>query len=182
MDFIKDIESKTLEAVKHFKEQISSIRGGRATPKLVENINIDYYGQKLLIKQAGSISAPSPKEINILVWDNSTVPLIVKAVESALNINAVAEGNLIRINFPPLSEERRKEFIKLVKKEAEGIRIRIRAIRDEANKKINLDFEEKKISEDEKFKTKEKIQKITDEANKEIENCLENKIKEIEEQ
>jgi ribosome recycling factor len=182
MDILKDLEIKTEKAMKYFKDQLSAIRGGRPTSKLVEDILVDYFGQKLPVKQLGSLSIVPPREIQISVWDKNAAAIVLKAIEAAnLNVGVNLEGSLIRINLPPLSGERRQELIKLAKKEAEKIKIEIRGARDEINKEINRQFEEKKISEDEKFKLKEKTQKKIDETNEEIEKILENKIKEINE-
>ena len=181
-DFLRGLELKITEAIKHFKEQLAAIRGGRPSSKLVEDVPVEYFGQKLTIKQLGSISIIPPREIQISVWDKNAASAVLKAIESSgLNISANPEGNLIRINLPPLSGERRQELIKVAKKEAEEARIKIRGIRDEINKEINRQFEEKKIAEDDKFKIKEKVQESIDKTNEEIEKILENKTREIEE-
>ena len=182
MNILNDLEIKTGEIIGYYKEQLVGVRGGRPTVKLVEDISVEYFGQKLTIKQLGSISIAPPREIQISVWDKQGINNIAKAIESSnLKVSANIEGNLIRINLPALSEERRQEFIKIVKKEAEETKIKIRTLRDETNKKINQDFDEKKITEDEKFKLKEKVQEFIDKTNSEIENILENKTKEINE-
>ena len=182
MEIIQDLEFKTAEAIKFFKDQLAGIRGGRPSAKLVEDVSVDYFGQKLSIKQLGSISIIPPREIQISVWDKNSASLVLKAIEAAnLNIGANIEGNLIRINLPPLSGERRQELIKIAKKEAEEAKIKIRGIRDEINKETNRQLDEKKISEDDKFKLKEKVQASVDKTNEEIEKILENKTKEIEE-
>jgi len=182
MDIMQDLEFKTDEAIKFFKDQLAGIRGGRPSAKLVEDIPVDYFGQKLTVKQLGSISVVPPREIQISVWDKNSAALVLKAVEGAnLNVSANIEGSLIRINLPPLSGERRQELIKIVKKEAEETKIKIRGIRDEINKEISRQLEEKEISEDRKFKLKEEVQKKIDKANEEVEKILESKIKEIEE-
>ncbi len=182
MDLLKILEIKINETIRYFKNQLSAIRGGRPTSKLVEDISVDYFGQKLPLKQLGSISIVPPREIQISVWDKNAAAVVLKAVEAAnLNVGVNLEGSLLRINLPPLSSERRQELIKLAKKEAEKIKIEIRGVRDEINKEISRQFEEKKISEDDKFKLKDKIQKEIDRANEEVEKILENKIKEIEE-
>jgi len=182
VDILKTLEIKISETLKHFRDQLSGIRGSRPTSKLVEDISVEYFGQKLAIKQLGSINIIPPREIQISVWDKNVGSAILKAIESSnLNIGANLESNLIRINLPPLSGERRQELIKVAKKEAEEARIKIRSIRDEINKEINRQFEEKKITEDDKFKLKEKVQEKIDKVNKEIERILENKIREIEE-
>lgn len=182
MDLLKNLELKIAEAIKHFKEQLSTIRGGRPSSKLVEDILVEYFGQKLSIKQLGSISIVPPREIQISVWDKNAASAVLKAIEASnLNISANLEGNLIRINLPPLSGERRQELIKIAGKEAEEAKIKVRGIRDEINKEINHQFDDKKISEDDKFKFKEKVQESIDKTNEEIEKILENKIREIEE-
>ena len=134
------------------------------------------------IKQVGSISVNPPREILISIWDKQAVSIVAKAIESSnLNVSANTDGNLIRINLPPLSAERRQELIKVVKKESEETKIKIRHLRDEENKKISQQEESGEITEDQKFKLKEQIQKAVDKANGDIEAMLDKKIKEIEE-
>lgn len=182
MNILKNLELKIGEAIKYFKEQLSAIRGGRPNSKLVEDVLVEYFGQRLPLKQLGSISIAPPREIQISVWDKNAAAIVLKAIEASnLNISANLEGSLIRINLPALSGERRQELIKLAKKETEEAKIKIRGIRDEINKEINRQFEEKKIGEDEKFKLKEQIQENINKVNGEIEKILENKIREIEE-
>jgi ribosome recycling factor len=179
---IQDLEQKIKESLEYLKSQFAAVRGGRPSPKLVEDISIDYFGQRMPIKQAGSISVNPPREILISVWDRQAVFIVAKAIESSnLNVSANTDGNLIRINLPPLSAERRQELAKVVKKESEEARIKIRSLRDEANKKIKQQEESGEITEDGKFKLKEQTQKSIDKANKDIEEMLEKKIKEIEE-
>jgi ribosome recycling factor len=182
MDILKDLDLKIKESLNYLKDRLSGIRGSRPTSKLIEDIPVEYFGQKLAIKQLGSISIVPPREIQISVWDKNAALAVLKRIEmSNLNSTATIEGNLIKINLPPLSGERRQELIKIAKKGVEEIRIRIRGIRDETNKEINRQLEEKKITEDDKFKLKEKVQEKIDKINEEIERILENKIREIEE-
>ena len=177
-----DLEQKIKESLEYLKSQFAAVRGGRPSPKLVEDISIDYFGQRMLIKQMGSISINPPREILISIWDKQAVSIVVKAIESSnLNVSANTDGNLIRINLPPLSVERRQELAKVVKKESEEARIKIRSLRDEVNKKIRQREENGEITEDQELKLKEQIQKSIDKANKDIEEMLEKKIKEIEE-
>jgi len=177
-----DLEIKIKESLEYLKSQFAAVRGGRPSPKLVEDISIDYFGQRMPIKQAGSISVNPPREILISVWDRQAVSIVAKAIESSnLNVSANTDGNLIRINLPPLSAERRQELAKVVKKESEEARIKIRSLRDEVNKKIRQREENGEITEDQELKLKEQIQKSIDKANKDIEEMLEKKIKEIEE-
>lgn len=179
---MEELDKKIKEALEYFKNELAAIRGSRPTPKLVEDILADSYGQKMTIKQLASISILPPREIQISCWDKQSVQAIAKAIESSnLNMSVNIDGNLIRINMPPLSQERREEIIKVVKKESEETKIKIRHIRDETNKKIGNQEEKKEISEDQKFKLKEQVQKNIDATNKEIEAILEKKIKEINE-
>jgi len=166
--------------VENFKKEIAGIRGNRPSPALVENLKVDYFGQSLTIKQLGSISVIPPREIDINVWDKNVVPGIVKAIGTA-GLSANFEGKLIRINLPPLTEERRQELIKNVRKIAENFRIQLRHQRDEINKEITRSFETKEINEDQKFKLKEEAQKNVDSVNQEIEDILNKKTKELQE-
>jgi len=147
---------------------------------MVEDIKVDYYGQLTPIKHLGTVSVVLPREIDINVWDKGAVAAVAKAVEtSSLNVPANADGNLIRINLPQLTDERRKELEKVVRKMAEETRIKVRAARDEVNKEIKKMEEDDRLSEDTAFKQKEEVQKLVVQINEEIENLLENKIKEI---
>ncbi len=182
MDILKDLDLKIKESLNYFKEQLAGIRGGRPTAKLVEDISVEYFNQKLAVKQMGSVSIIPPRDIQISVWDKNAAPAVLRAIESSnLNVGVSIEGNLVRINLPPLSGERRQELIKIVKKEAEEAKIKIRSLRDDSNKKIQKEFEERRITEDDKFKLREQTQKSIDKVNEEIEKNLESKIREIEE-
>ncbi len=183
MDIIlKNLELGLKQNMEHLKSELGTVRGNRPSPKLVEDISVEYYGQKLTVKQVGAISVVPPREIQISIWDKNAVNIVAKAIESSnLNVSSSVDGNIIHINLPPLSQERREELIKIVKKEGELARISIRNHRDEAIKESKNEFESGKITEDDKFKAKDKIQEATDKANEEIEKILEQKIKEIEE-
>ncbi|MEK7634465.1 MAG: ribosome recycling factor [Patescibacteria group bacterium] len=178
----QELENKIKEILNYFKDQLSAIRSGRPTPKLVEDLSVDYFGQKMTIKQLGSINIIPPREIQISVWDKQAVGGVIKAIENSnLSVSANTDGNLIRINLPALSTERRQELIKVAKKEAEETKIKIRHSRDEFNKKISSQEESGEITEDQKFKLKNDVQKMVDGANKNIEEIIEKKTKEIEE-
>jgi ribosome recycling factor len=180
MVILEKFKKETALLVENFKKEITGIRGNRPSPALVENLKVDYFGQMLLVKQLSSIGIVPPREIDINVWDQNAVPGIVKAIETA-NLSANFEGKLIRINLPPLTEERRQELIKSVKKIAETFRIQLRHQRDEINKEIARAFDAKEISEDQKFKLKEEVQKKVDSVNQEIEDILAKKTKELQE-
>lgn len=180
-NFIKNFHEQLAASVESLKNELMTMRTNRPSPKLVEDIPVEAYGQKMTVKQLGSITIVPPREIDILVWDKNVVGAVAKAIEtSPLGVTANTEGSLVRINLPTLTEERKKGMLKMMKASAEECRIKIRTARDDANKKIKGEEKEGRINEDELFKLKEKIQKEVDEANKKIEELLGNKIKEVE--
>ncbi len=164
------------------KEEFNGIRTNRPSPALVEGIKVDYYGKKVPLKHVASINISPPRDIIVQVWDKESIQTILKSIEIASpGLSAVREKETIRLRLPELSEERRGEFIKYAKKVAEQNRIKIRNARDDEVKEIQKQHEEKKISEDDKFRLKEELQEEVNEANREIEKTLERKIEEIRE-
>jgi len=179
---LKQLEQKLKTLIEGLKSEFQTIRGGRPSPRMVEDIKVEMYGQQMPVKALGSISTVPPREIQISVWDKTAVAAVAKAIEtSSLNVAANTDGNLIRINLTQLTDERKKELEKVVKKMTEETRIKVRGARDEINKEIRRMEEDKKLSEDAAFKQKEEVQKLIDKANAEIEKILENKIAEISE-
>ncbi len=174
----KVLEQKLRSALDNLKMEFQTIRSGRPSPRMVEDIKVEIYDQQMPVKALGSISVIPPREINVMLWDKSGVNTVAKAIEDALKVTANTDGGLIRINLPSLTDERKKEFEKLVRKISEETRIRVRGARDEANKEIKA-AEAGGLSEDSAFKKKEEVQKAVDMTNKEIESLLDNKIKEI---
>ncbi|MDD5547520.1 MAG: ribosome-recycling factor [Candidatus Pacebacteria bacterium] len=176
----KELEAKLKGLSGSLKTEFQSIRGSRPSPIMVEDIEVDCYGQRMPIKALGSISIVLPREIDINVWDREAVSAVAKAVESSnLKVVANVEGNLIRINLPSLTDERKKEFEKVIRKITEETKIRVRGMRDEINREIKMSEEGGALSEDVAFRKKEEVQKIVDRANKEIDDLLEGKIKDI---
>ena len=179
---IKDLEKNLKSVVEALKNELSGVRTNRPNPKLVEDIKVDYMGQQMTVKQLGTITIVPPREINISLWDKSAIAPLMKAIEtSGRGLTANSDGNLIRINLPTLTDERRQELIKLAKSMTEQIKIRVRSLRDDVNKKVEASFKAKTLSEDQKFKGKDQIQKAIDKINAEIETALSGKIKEISE-
>ncbi len=151
---------KSLEVLHH---NFSSIRSGRASTGMVENIKVDYYGAQTPIKQMANITTPEPKALLIHPWDVSAIKLIEKAIlESDLGIAPVVDGKLIRLVVPALTRERREELAKLANKVAEDSRVAIRSIRREANESVKQFEKDKKVTEDESFKLQQDVQKLTD--------------------
>ena len=175
-----DIDAQLKDAVDKFKIRIQQFRTGRATPALVENIIVDYYGTPTPLKAMAAISNPEPRQLLIQPWDKGAVQAIEKAIASSpLGINPVAERSQIRITIPPLTEERRKELVRLLGQATEEARILVRRVREEEMKDIDRREKSGDISEDEKFRARDATQKIVDNTNKEIDALRENKEKEI---
>ncbi|MFH1836501.1 MAG: ribosome recycling factor [Candidatus Omnitrophota bacterium] len=177
---IKETEKKMRMAVDSIKHQFSTIRTGRAHPSLVEGVKVDYYGTKTPIKQLASISTPEPRSIVIQPWDKASMEMIEKAImASEIGITPTNDGKLIRLTMPQLTQERRDELIKVLHRIAEEGKVSIRNTRHHANDEAAKMEKEKKMTEDDKFETKDKVQKITNEYTKNIEEVLEEKEKEI---
>lgn len=181
MDSTEKFEEKTKKILKGFKNDLKGMRSNRPNTSLVEDIKVDYHGEKTPIKHVASVSISPPREIVIDVWEKDMVPKVSKAIEkSDVNLSpSVDDENVVRIFLPELSEERRKELLNFIKKKAENYRIQIRKVREEANDKIDNLFEEGDISEDNKFRLRESIQELTEKANKEIEDLIKKKEKHI---
>lgn len=162
------------------EKEVLSIRGTRASPALIENVEVDFYGQKFFIKQLAAITIPAPREILIQPWDSSYLEPIVKTLEKkSLGGSLIVEKGAIRISLPPLSEEFKKELLKLLSQKREQARQKIRKIREDAWNEIQNRFREGKLSEDEKFRGKKELQKLVDEFNEKIDEIVEKKKKDI---
>jgi len=179
---LKELKDKGQITIDALKKMLFAVRTTRPNAALVEDLKANYYNQMTPIKQLGTISIQPPREISIQVWDKVAVAGVAKAIEaSTLNLSANIDGQTIHIYLPELSQERREELIKHVKKATEEHRIQMRHLRDEINKKIEVAFEENELNEDQKFKTKEQVEKEMDKLNGEMDKILEGKIKEINE-
>lgn len=181
-DEVTQFLEESAKVVESFRREISSVRTNRPTAALVEDIKVSSYGQMVPVKHVGSIGITLPREIYIQIWDKQTVPAVAKAIEaSSLGLTPQIDGSVVRVFLPELSEERRAEFAKHVKKTAEDFRIQIRHLRDEAMKKIEKLMEAGEITEDGRFREREEVQKHVEKANAEIERHLESKLAEIQE-
>ncbi|MBZ1356194.1 MAG: ribosome recycling factor [Candidatus Nealsonbacteria bacterium] len=179
-NIIKETRTKFDKVVVFFEKDISTIRTGRATPSLVENITVDSYGVKMPLKQVASISVPSPRMLLIQPWDRSTIPSIEKAVlQSDLGVSPVTDNGSIRVSLPSLTEEYRKSLTKILNEKGEEARVSLRKAREEAWKDIQDSFKEGTVREDDKFKGKDDLQKVVDEYNKKIEEVTDRKKREI---
>jgi len=177
---IDNIKPELNRIIEFLKGELNKLRVGRATPAMVEDIEIECYGQKFPVKQLANISAPQPRLITIQPWDKSVLGDIEKGIsKSSSGLMPVVDGDLIRINIPSLSEERRKELIRVLHDKVEEARISIRHQREEAWKEIQDKTREGEIREDDKFKGKDELQKLIDEYNEKIEDMVKRKEEEI---
>ena len=176
----KNYSSKMEKSINSLKKDLSTLRTGRANPNMLDTIKVDVYGQLMPIEQLGTISVPEARMISIQVWDKSNVALIDSAIQkSELGINPQVDGQIIRLRVPDLTEERRKDLIKILKNMGEKGKVAIRNVRREANEELKKKLKDKEISEDDRKNFEKSIQKITDFNIQNIEKILTEKEKEI---
>jgi ribosome recycling factor len=179
-NLIKDLKGRTAKALEHLRGTYAGVRTGRAHPALVEDIKVDYFGTVMPIKQLGTVNIPEPRQIVITVWDKTALKAVEKAIQaSPLGINPQPDGDVLRLNIPELTRERRGELTKLVNKYAEEARVATRNIRREIVDGMKKLEKDSKISEDDLKKYQKEVQDITDEAIKKIDSSLAEKEKEI---
>jgi ribosome recycling factor len=179
-EIIKETENHMKGAIESTKHEFQGIRTGRANPGVLDRVTVEYYGTPTPLSQVASINTPDFRTIVVQPWDKSVLGAIEKAIQKAdLGLNPINDGNIIRLPIPQLTEERRKDLVKIVKKEAEDKKIVIRNLRRDANDKVKALEKEGKISEDESKKSLDEIQKLTDKYILEIDKLVEIKDKEI---
>ena len=179
MDF-NIIEEKMKKTISVFEENLAEVRAGRANPNILNKVTVDYYGVPTPINQMAGVSVPEPRMIVIQPWDMSMLKEIEKAINLAeLGINPMNDGKVIRLTFPELTEERRKELVKDIKKKGEAAKVAVRNVRRDANDTLKKMEKSTDITEDERKEGEEKIQKMTDKYVAKIDKSVENKSKEI---
>ncbi|MEO5666886.1 MAG: ribosome recycling factor [Bdellovibrionota bacterium] len=177
MDINQEAKPKMEKAVASLKAELVRVRTGRATPALVDNVKVDYYGTLTPLNQMAQISIPDPKTIQIASWDQSAIPLIEKAIIAAnIGLNPNVDGKVIRLNVPMLTEDRRKDIAKTVKQYGEDAKVAIRNIRRDVNDGVKGD---KSLSEDDAKRLQEQVQKLTDASVTEVDKLIEAKIKDV---
>jgi len=177
---IKKIEERMNLSILSYAKELSTIRTGRANPKMLDSIKVDSYGQKMPISQVATISVPEPQTINVQVWDKGNVAAVDNAIRTSdLNLNPLVDGQLLRIAIPKLTEERRKELIKILKTIAEKAKVSIRNIRRDSLEELKKDQKDNSLSEDDLKKNSNEVQKITDIKIAEIDKKLNEKEVEI---
>lgn len=177
---ISQFESKMEKAVDNLKEEYANIRAGRANPHILDKIKVDYYGQPSNLQAVANISVPEARIIQIQPWDASLIKDIEKAIlTSDLGLTPSNDGKIIRLVFPELTEERRKELVKDVKKKAENAKVAVRNVRRDANDAFKKQNKANEISDDELKMNEDKVQKITDKYVGEIDKLMDSKSDEI---
>jgi ribosome recycling factor len=179
-DVIASAEERMKKTVANLKDGFSALRTGRASPALFDKIRVDYYGEKSPINQVANISVPEARLIVIQPWDKALIGEIEKAIRSSdLSLNPSNDGKVIRISFPPLTEERRKDLVKQAKNQAEQSRVAVRNIRRDGNDELKKSLKDGDITEDEESKSSAELQKLTDAYITRVNQVLEEKEKEI---
>lgn len=180
MDIISQNKEQFEKTIAHLKHEISSLRTGRATPALVEDISVEAYGTKQPLKAVASITVADAKTINIEPWDRGLFQALDTAIRNSyIGINPVNDGKLIRLPLPELTQERRQELIKVLHQKLEQARIGIRKVREDVKSKIEKMFKDKEIAEDDKFTMQDELEKMVKEYNDKIKEVGEDKEKEI---
>lgn len=179
-DVIQETKEKMEKSLEHYRNELKAVKTGRASVAMFEHIKVDYYGTPTPLNQVGTLSAPEPRLITIQPWEPSLIPAIEKAImTSNMGFNPSNDGVMIRIPVPPLTEERRREIVKMIKKMAEEAKVIIRNIRRDANEVIKKLEKDKEISEDEAKRLTGKVQELTDEFIKEIDEVTAKKEKDV---
>lgn len=172
-DIKKDASERMQKSIDALSNELQRIRTGRAHPSLLEHVQVDYYGSVTPLKQVANVTIEDARTLSVVPWEKTMVQPIEKAImESDLGLNPMSAGEVIRIPLPPLTEERRKEMVKLVKQTGESTKIAVRNIRRDANGDFKDLLKEKEITEDELHKAEDDIQKITDKFVADVDSVL----------
>lgn len=168
-DALAEADNRMKGAVRAFEEDLATIRTGRASPALVERLDVEYYGTPTPLQQLASISAPEPRLITIKPFDPSSLKDVERAIQASdLGLTPNNDGKMIRLNIPPLTEERRHELVRVVRSRAEEARVAVRNVRRDVQNELREYEKEKLISEDELHRAEDELQKITDKRTEEI--------------
>lgn len=175
-DISKDAESRMLKSIESLKNDLTKLRTGRAHPSLLEHIKVSYYGTDTPLSQVANIAVENSRTLVVTTWEKDMAPVVEKAIRSSeLGLNPMSAGTVIRVPLPPLTEERRKDLVKVIREQAEDARVAIRNIRRDANQMLKDLLKEKQITEDEERRGEGNIQKVTDKYISEIDKIIESK-------
>ncbi len=179
-EILDDASERMQKSVESLKNELTKIRTGRAHPSILDHIQVDYYGSQVPLSQVSNITAEDARTLCITVWEDMMAKPVEKAImNSDLGLNPNTAGNVLRVPLPPLTEERRRDLVRIVKQEAEGGRVAIRNIRRDANSDFKALEKESEISEDEQRKAEDSVQKLTDKYIAQIEGVLADKEKDL---
>lgn len=179
-EFIDKIKPEFEKSFRFFEAELAKIRTSRASPAMIEDIEVSCFGQKFPLKQLGSISAPATNQLAVQPWDGSYLePIRAAITQSGLGMSAVVDKNIIRLNLPLLTEEYRKSLTRVLNEKAEDTRKAIRHLREDCQNKIQQAQKDKLISEDDKFRGKEELQKVVDDYQEKIKQLVEKKMQEV---
>ena len=179
-DILKDSKTRMEKSVEALKSQLSKIRTGRAHPSLLDGIQVSYYGANTPLRQVANVSVEDARTLTISVFDKTLIQPVEKAIlQSDLGLNPMSAGTTIRVPLPPLTEERRRDLVKVVRNEAEGARVAVRNIRRDANADLKTLLKDKEIGEDDERKAADEVQKLTDAFAKKVDEVLADKEKEL---
>ena len=180
-DVIKDLEGSFTKAIEGFKKELSKVRTGRANVSLLDGIKVDYYGTLTPLNQVANLNVPDPRLITIKPWEKALIPAIEKAIKqrTELGLNPMADGDLVRLPIPPLTQERRKELVKLIKSMTEDAKVQLRGLRRDANEMLKSLLGDGDITEDDNKKGLKLVQDVTDKNIASIDEIAGKKEKEI---
>lgn len=179
-DIYVDAQDRMQKALDNLEKDYKRVRTGRASVALVDGLRVDYYGTSTPLNQLATLTIPEPRSIMIQPWDSTIIGDVEKAIlKSELGLTPMNDGKVIRINIPPLTAERRRDLVKIVRKMSEETKVAVRNIRRDINEMIKELKKEKEISEDEQFRAQDEIQKITDDFIKKVDIIFSSKEKEI---
>ena len=180
MALIEDTRGQMQKAVDAVRREFSAVRSGKATPALLDTVRVEAYGSKMPLNQVASVHTPEPRLIVVQPWDKTVIPAIEKGIQAAdLGLNPSNDGNVVRVPIPALTEERRKDLVRMLHKMAEEGRVGVRHARQEANKEIKRSEQAHEMSEDESRRKQDEVQKLTDEFVARIDELLKSKEEEV---
>jgi ribosome recycling factor len=176
----RDAETRMNKCIDALRNELSKVRTGRAHPSLLESIRVQYYGNETPLNQVASVAIESSRALTVTPWDKGMIPVIEKAISSSdLGLNPVTAGQIIRVPLPPLTEQRRKELVKVVRDAGEQAKVSVRNVRRDANQSVKDLLKEKKVSEDDVRRSETQVQKLTDEYIAEVDKTLASKESEL---
>ena len=179
-DVVKELEGALAKGIDGFKKELTKVRTGRANTAILDNVRVDYYGTMTPLGQVASMTVPDARMIMIKPWEKSVIPEIEKSIRAAqLGLNPNSDGEVVRVPMPPLTEERRKDLVKVVKKMAEDARVALRGARRDSNEMLKEALKDKAISEDEEKQGLKRVQEATDKSVTQIDEIFAKKEAEI---